>query len=123
MSFPLCFNSLAEHQEWQRLARRTTKQIDWPCVDCTLEYQQRMVDAGRCQHPDILVGKTKPRKPKSCPVPSVVAKFVGFSGKTPSHGQAKSPCPAVSAHVGAKSFTTKSGKRTPKASNEGRSTP
>jgi hypothetical protein len=123
MSFPLCFNSLAEHQEWQRLARRTTKQIDWPCVDCTLEYQQRMVDAGRCQHPDILVGKTKTRKPKSCPVPSAVAKPEVFSGKTLNQGQANRQRSVVSVPDGAKSFTKKSSKRKPKGSIEARSIP
>jgi hypothetical protein len=82
-----------------------------------------MVDAGRCQHPDILVGKTKPRKPKSCPVPSAVAKPEVFSGKTLNQGQANRQRSVVSVPDGAKSFTKKSSKRKPKGSIEARSIP
>ena len=115
MSYPPCFNSLKEHQDWQRLARRTTKQVDWPCVDCTLDYQQRMHEAGRCQHPEAIVGKTKPRKPKSCPVPSAAAKPAASSGKTPTANPAKSHRSAVSARAVAKSSTTRTSTRVSKA--------
>ena len=115
MSYPPCFNSLKEHQDWQTLARRTTKQVDWPCVDCTLDYQQRMHEAGRCQQPEAIVGKTKPRKPKTCPAPFAVAKPATSSGKTPTATPAKSQRSADSARGIAKSSTTKISKRAPKA--------
>ena len=123
MSYPPCFNSLQEHQDWQALARVTTKQVDWPCVDCTLDYQQRMHEAGRCQHPEAIVGKTKPRKPKSCPVPSAVAKSAGSSGKTPIAKPATRPRSDVSVRGVARSSTTKTSTRVPKVQAGARNQP
>lgn len=123
MSYPPCFKSLKEHQEWQKLARRTTKQVDWPCVDCTLEYQQRMYEDGRCQHPEAIVGKTKPRKPKSCRVPSAAAKPAASSGKTTTTAKAKNQRPRGSARGVAKSSITKTSRCVTKARAGARNQP
>jgi hypothetical protein len=123
MTFPPCFNSLQDHEEWKRLARRTTKQVNWPCVDCTLEYQQRMIEAHRCQHPEALVGHTRPKKSSSCHVPSAVAKPEASSGKNPkTAGQRRRRRPD-SAPGAANSFIKPSAKRKPPVADGARSYP
>jgi hypothetical protein len=123
MSFPPCFNSLKEHQEWKTLARRTTKQVNWPCVDCTLEYQQRMIEAGRCQHPDAMVGHTQPRKSNLCPAPSAVAKPEASSGKSLETAEPRRKRSPDSARDTAKSFIKPCAKRKPKVLAGARSCP
>jgi hypothetical protein len=52
---PLCFDGPRQYHAWERLAQETRAHCDAPvtyCTDCTPEYQQRMLAAGRCKHPE-----------------------------------------------------------------------
>lgn len=82
MTYPKCFNSLAEHEAWVALAWRSGVAPDWPCIDCTRAYQQQMLAAGRCEHPEAIPGKHKP-----CPVPSADDKPEASSGKPRKRGR------------------------------------
>lgn len=56
--FPTCFNSLAEYKEWLRLeVDAPTEPRRFPCRDCTVEYQRRMVGEGRCRIAKVSVEK------------------------------------------------------------------
>jgi hypothetical protein len=53
---PLCFHSPEQMNRWYAAAARasdadTLKRGDY-CVDCTPEYQQEMLQQGRCAHPE-----------------------------------------------------------------------
>lgn len=52
---PLCFTSPEQFAAWQRLIAECDPEEalrgDY-CTDCTPEYQQRMIDEGRCAHPE-----------------------------------------------------------------------
>jgi len=50
---PACFDSEAQYREW-RLAAIPTKTLhhDKPyCLDCTQDYQYRMIRERRCENP------------------------------------------------------------------------
>jgi len=57
---PLCFDSHAQYRQWRTLADVCSTQEKWAvlkhgfCVDCTPEYQQEMLGAKRCQHPETI---------------------------------------------------------------------
>ena len=51
MSFPQCFDSRSQFQEWTQAARRSNPGDSSFCTDCTAHYQRLMVAQGRCAHP------------------------------------------------------------------------
>ena len=109
MSYPRCFNSQKAYDAWAYYADRSKVSPNWPCIDCSAAYQARMVSVGRCKHPD-----ATPGEPKVCRAPSATAKPGASSGKTPLAGVSPESC-NDSARIVAKSSTTKTSTRVPKA--------
>jgi hypothetical protein len=56
MTFPSCFDSRRQFQEWSQAARRCDPGDSGFCTDCTSPYQQRMVAQERCAHPATIFG-------------------------------------------------------------------
>ena len=117
MSYPRCFNSQKAYDAWVYYADRSHVSPNWPCIDCSFAYQQRMVAVGRCKHPEAIPGKSRP-----CPVPSADEAPEASSGKTPKADM--SPEPSVdSARVVAKPSIKTTAKYRPKAPAGARSYP
>lgn len=53
-NIPLCFPTPEAYGRWREWARACKAGIngDSYCADCTPGYQQRMANAGKCEHPD-----------------------------------------------------------------------
>ena len=117
MSYPRCFNSQKAYDAWAYYADRSKVSPQWPCIDCTVAFQQRMDAAGRCKHPEAIPGKPKP-----CSVPSADVLPEASSGKPPLAEASPESC-ADSARVVAKSSTTKTSTRVPKARAGARNQP
>ena len=117
MSYPRCFNSQKAYDAWVYYADRSHVSPNWPCIDCNEAYQQRMVAAKRCQHPDAIPGKSRP-----CPVPSADVLPEASSGRTPEAAASTESC-ADSARVVAKSSTKPTAKYRPKAPTGARNHP
>jgi len=49
---PPCFDNEEQYREWATHAVASEHNINNYCVDCTQEYQAKMMKAGRCEHPD-----------------------------------------------------------------------
>ena len=50
---PLCFDSFESFTEWLWHARNTKPLEEWNyCADCLPEYKKKMIDKGRCYHPE-----------------------------------------------------------------------
>lgn len=54
---PACFNCDKQYQEYERLRFDTIKHDNRPkdmnfCLDCTPEYQKKMMIERRCEHPE-----------------------------------------------------------------------
>jgi hypothetical protein len=52
-SYPLCFESKKQYQHWGKLVRGSVRAMYGPCTDCTPEYQERMKQQMRCEHPEV----------------------------------------------------------------------
>lgn len=50
--YPACFHDKAQYDEWKLLAIKSTFRSRNICIDCTPEYQAKMMLAKRCQSPD-----------------------------------------------------------------------
>ena len=117
MSYPRCFNSQKAYDAWVYYADRSQASPNWPCIDCSEVYQQRMVAAKRCQHPDAIPGKSRP-----CPVSSAEERPEASSGKPPL-AKASPESSIDSARVVAKSSIKTTAKYRPKAPAGARSYP
>lgn len=55
---PYCFDTDEQYRNWQKMAKRYTGSYvlkkSEHCLDCTPEYKKRMIQAGRCQHPQVV---------------------------------------------------------------------
>jgi len=49
---PLCFDSEAQYNDWIECCRLTEVSRDNYCHDCTPEYKKKMINCGRCTHPE-----------------------------------------------------------------------
>lgn len=50
---PRCWSIVADWVEWKRLAQLSLeRRLRKPtyCIDCTPEFQKKMIEAGRCEH-------------------------------------------------------------------------
>ena len=54
-SVPACANSEAEYLAWKRMARLALPGKHGFCVDCTIEYQSKMIRARRCENPGVIL--------------------------------------------------------------------
>ena len=111
MTYPKCFNSQAEHEQWVAFAKRSNAKPDWPCLDCTRTYQRLMTAAGRCEQPEAIPGKPRP-----CPAPSADTKPEASSGKPRKRGRKADAKASPSAPSAAKPSSARSGKRKRKGS-------
>lgn len=51
---PKCFHNHSQFTTWMKAARATGGCHEAGfCTDCTEEYKNRMLAAGRCEHPDV----------------------------------------------------------------------
>lgn len=52
-TYPLCFESSEQYQLWKQAARQYSDDLSLSgyCVDCTPDYQGKMIRAGRCEFP------------------------------------------------------------------------
>jgi hypothetical protein len=51
---PACFDSQEQYASWRELARMThVGTASGACVDCTPEFQQRMIKQKRCENPHV----------------------------------------------------------------------
>ena len=56
MDYPSCFDDSSHWEDWLRLEEDAqTEPRQFPCRDCTLDYQYKMRVAGRCLVPDVSV--------------------------------------------------------------------
>lgn len=56
MSYPPCFDSNAQYQDWVKAAEEAEYDKRHPtnfCNDCLPEYKRRMLMEGRCEHPGV----------------------------------------------------------------------
>lgn len=56
---PMCFDSDAQWLDWRRLSRASSHRANLFCADCTLAYQQKMVQQGRCAFPETVFVRDK----------------------------------------------------------------
>ena len=49
---PLCFDTDEQFREWYYLANMTKIERNNYCNDCTPEFQMRMINKCRCEHPE-----------------------------------------------------------------------
>ena len=47
MYFPKCFFSYEQYREWVTLAKQAKENVS-PCDDCSVRYELKMREAGRC---------------------------------------------------------------------------
>lgn len=53
-SKPKCFDSQEQYDDWRRLAKLSlVGMASGACVDCTPEFQQRMIRQKRCENPHV----------------------------------------------------------------------
>lgn len=57
---PSCFYSQEQWDTWRALARAShlNSKVGY-CTDCLPEYQVKMLDKGRCAHPEVRFGMDK----------------------------------------------------------------
>jgi hypothetical protein len=53
--YPVCFESQAQYRDWKELAVNSGLRSLNICVDCSPEYQAKMVAADRCHSPGVNV--------------------------------------------------------------------
>ena len=51
-AYPKCFESLTQYHEWKKASRISYPRFG-PCTDCTPEFQDKMKEEFRCEHPQI----------------------------------------------------------------------
>ena len=51
--WPRCFDDLESYEEWVEAAREAHTPNVNCCVDCIPEFQAEMIEAGRCEHPNV----------------------------------------------------------------------
>jgi hypothetical protein len=49
---PKCFESAEQYRAWKECARLSPVQLG-VCADCTPEYQAKMINAKRCENPQV----------------------------------------------------------------------
>jgi hypothetical protein len=52
MRYPACFDSEEQYLSWVHAARAAQFKINH-CNDCTPQYQSRMIQQHRCEHPEV----------------------------------------------------------------------
>lgn len=54
---PACFDNDEQYEQWKAAAEEVdethlTRTCGY-CIDCTPSFKERMLEAGRCEHPDV----------------------------------------------------------------------
>lgn len=58
-SYPRCFENRAQFIDWVHAARVANPGPSGYCVDCTLEYKEKMLKADRCTYPAVMFRNVK----------------------------------------------------------------
>ena len=58
-NMPSCFSKLSNWKDWNRLTMLADKPKENFCIDCTPVFKQRMLEADRCEYPDVTFHEIK----------------------------------------------------------------